>query len=186
MESRTPQVAVFGGGCFWCTEAVFLMLRGVLSVAPGYAGGTTKHPTYEQVSSGTTGHAEVIRFEYDSELITYRDLLDVFFATHDPTTVNRQGNDVGPQYRSVIFYTHEDQKTIAHEYIRELNASDEQGAPVVTRVEPLTQFWPAEDYHQNYYANHKNQSYCQVVINPKLDKVKERFARLLRPSTDTL
>jgi len=158
------------------------MLKGVVSVAPGYAGGSVDHPTYEQVSSGTTGHAEVIRFEYDPGLISYEDLLNVFFATHDPTTVNRQGNDVGPQYRSVVFSTSPEQKSAAESFIAALNASGEQGAPVVTRVEPLTVFWPAEDYHQKYYESHQDQPYCQIVINPKLDKVKEKFARLLRDS----
>jgi peptide-methionine (S)-S-oxide reductase len=176
------RAAVFGGGCFWCTEAVFLMLKGVRSVAPGYAGGSIDNPTYDQVSSGTTGHAEVIRFEYDPAVISYEDLLSVFFASHDPTTVNRQGNDVGPQYRSVIFYSSPEQKEEAERFIRALNASDEQGAPVVTRVEPLTVFWPAEDYHRKYYETHKDQPYCQVVINPKLDKVKQRFAHLLATS----
>lgn len=182
MESHAQTVAVFGGGCFWCTEAVFTVLKGVIAVAPGYAGGSVEHPTYEQVSSGTTGHAEVIRFEYDPAVISYEDLLNVFFATHDPTTVNRQGNDVGPQYRSVIFYSTPEQKTDAEAFIVQLNASGTEGAPVVTRVEPLSQFWPAEDYHKQYYEHHKDQSYCQIVINPKLDKVKEKFSRLLKES----
>ncbi len=159
------------------------MLRGVRAVAPGYAGGDVPNPTYYQVVSGTTGHAEVIRFEYDPQVIFYRDLLDVFFATHDPTTINRQGADVGPQYRSVIFYASPEQKIEAEQRIRELNTSDEQGAPIVTRVESLTHFWPAEDYHEKYYENHKEQGYCQIVINPKLQIVKERFARLLEQST---
>ncbi len=182
MESTHDSVAVFGGGCFWCTEAVFAMLRGVRSVAPGYAGGTVEHPTYEQVSGGATGHAEVIRFEYDSKLISFNDLLNVFFATHDPTTVNRQGNDVGPQYRSVIFYSTPEQESEARAFITALNASGEQGAPAVTEVRPLGKFWPAEDYHKKYFENHKDQSYCQIVINPKLDKVKEKFASLLKES----
>jgi peptide-methionine (S)-S-oxide reductase len=176
------EAAVFGGGCFWCTEAVFLMLRGVVSVTPGYAGGHVDNPTYEQVSSGTTGHAEVIRFQYDPALISFEDLLNVFFATHDPTTVNRQGNDVGPQYRSIIFTTNEAQKKTAEAFIAKLNASDAAGAPVVTTVEPLGTFYPAEDYHKNYYATHRNDSYCQLVINPKLDKVKEKFSQLLKQS----
>lgn len=179
-----PSVAVFGGGCFWCTEAVFNMLKGVVSVAPGYTGGTVVNPTYEQVSGGTTGHAEVIRFEYDTRLISYNDLLNVFFATHDPTTLNRQGNDVGSQYRSVIFYTTPEQQKEAHGFIAQLNASTEQGRPIVTMVEPLDEFFPAENYHQKYYESHKDQPYCQIVINPKLDKVKERFARLLTHSRE--
>jgi len=180
--AQQTQIAVFGGGCFWCTEAVFRMLRGVLDVQPGYAGGTVDHPSYEQVSDGTTGHAEVIRFTYDPSVISYDDLLNVFFATHDPTTVNRQGNDVGPQYRSVVFYSTPEQQQQATAFIGKLNASGTQGAPVVTRVEPLTQFWPAEDYHKQYYEHHKDQPYCELVINPKLDKVKEHFAGLLKES----
>ncbi len=173
METKT---AVFAGGCFWCTEAVFKTLRGVVSVAPGYSGGTVEHPTYEQVSSGTTGHAEAIKFEYDPALISYEDLLNVFFATHDPTTVDRQGNDVGPQYRSVVFYADEAQKAAADKFIAGLKAG---GLAVVTEVAPLTVFWPAEDYHKNYYESHKDQPYCQIVIEPKLAKVKEKFAALL-------
>ena len=172
------EIAVFGGGCFWCTEAVFRSLRGIIDVAPGYAGGTVEHPTYEQVSEGTTGHAEVVRFEYDPSRISFRDLLNVFFATHDPTTVNRQGNDVGPQYRSVIFFTTEEQKRQAHDAITRLNAVPD-GASIVTTVEPLDRFWPAEDYHVKYYENHKDASYCQLVINPKLEKVQKEFAALL-------
>jgi peptide-methionine (S)-S-oxide reductase len=182
MGTETQQIAVFGGGCFWCTEAVFTMLKGVISVAPGYAGGTVEHPTYDQVSSGTTGHVEVIKFEYDASVISYEDLLNVFFATHDPTTVNRQGNDVGPQYASVIFYASPQQRELAEAFIKRLNAQNAQGAPVVTRVEPLTMFWPAEDYHKQYYEHHKDEPYCQIVINPKLDKVKEKFAQLLKQS----
>ena len=176
------ETAVFGGGCFWCTEAVFNMLRGVVSVMPGYAGGTVAHPTYEQVSSGTTGHAEVIKFEYDPSQISYDDLLNVFFATHDPTTVNRQGNDVGPQYRSVIFFSNDAQRKAAETFITKLNASSAGGAPVVTTVEPLGDFWPAEDYHVQYYEHHKDAPYCQLVINPKLEKVQEKFSSLLKRS----
>ena len=172
---------MFGGGCFWCTEAVFNMLRGVISVAPGYAGGTVEHPTYEQVSTGTTGHAEVIKFEYDPAIISYNDLLNVFFATHDPTTLNRQGPDEGPQYRSAIFYSDDEQKRAAEAFIANLNASS-HGAPIVTTVEPLGVFWPAEDYHQQYYEHHKDAPYCQVVINPKLEKVQEKFSALLKAS----
>lgn len=172
--------AVFGGGCFWCTEAVFTMLRGVISVEPGYMGGHVNHPMYEQVSSGTTGHAEVIRFVYDPGVITYEDLLDVFFATHDPTTPGRQGNDIGPQYRSVIFYETEKQRAAASVYIEKLNTSSVRGAPIVTQLEPLGTFWPAEDYHRQYYEHHKDAPYCQLVINPKLRKVQENFSRLLR------
>ena len=170
------EVAVFAGGCFWCTEAVFKMLKGVISVEPGYSGGTVPEPTYEQVSSGTTGHAESIRFKYDPSAISYEDLLNVFFATHDPTTADRQGNDVGPQYRSVVFYANEAQKTAAEKFIAGLKAD---GLAVVTTVQPLKEFYVAEDYHKNYYETHKDEPYCQLVIEPKLNKVKEKFAALL-------
>lgn len=172
--------AVFGGGCFWCTEAVFKMLRGVVSVRPGYAGGTTKNPTYEEVSSGQTGHAEVIEIRYDPKVIRYRDLLTVFFGSHDPTTLNRQGADVGTQYRSIIFYTTPEQKDEAFEVIKEINDSNTQGSPVVTTVEPLGVFYEAEDYHKNYAARNKESQYCQLVINPKLKKVQQEFAALLK------
>lgn len=173
-------VAVFGGGCFWCTEAVFSMLKGVVSVKPGYSGGSVSKPTYEQVSMGNTGHAEVIRFEYDPSLIGYDDLLNVFFATHDPTQLNRQGNDVGPQYRSVVFYADDAQRQAAEAFIAGLKADD---LKVVTALEPLGEFWPAEDYHMKYYEQHKEDNpYCQVVIEPKLKKVHEKFARLLKDS----
>ena len=172
--------AVFGGGCFWCTEAVFKMLKGVEKVLPGYAGGTVPNPTYTQVSSGKTGHAEVIYIEYDSDKISYRDLLTIFFASHDPTTVNRQGNDVGTQYRSVIFYTTEAQKTEAEKFISEINVSNSKGALMVTEVELLSKFYEAENYHKDYYENNKTAPYCQIVINPKLEKVQKDFAKLLK------
>jgi peptide-methionine (S)-S-oxide reductase len=171
--------AVFGGGCFWCTEAVFKMLKGVSKVLPGYAGGTVPNPTYEQVSAGNTGHAEVIYIEYDPEQVKYRDLLTVFFGSHDPTTINRQGDDVGEQYRSVIFYTTPEQKEEAENFIKEINNSNLSGSPVVTTVEPLKEFYEAEDYHKDYFAKNKNAPYCQVVINPKLEKVQKQFAELL-------
>ncbi|HWO42873.1 MAG TPA: peptide-methionine (S)-S-oxide reductase MsrA [Candidatus Eisenbacteria bacterium] len=174
------QIAVFGGGCFWCTEAVFERLRGVDSVTSGYAGGTTGNPTYEEVCSGTTGHAEVVRIEYDPDEISYRDLLAVFFATHDPTTPNRQGNDVGPQYRSIVLYATPEQKRQAEAFIEELNRTNAFGAPVVTAVEPLAEFYPAEAYHQKYYAQNPYQPYCQITIPPKLTKLKQRFAALLK------
>ena len=168
--------AVFGGGCFWCTEAVFKALEGVSRVLPGYAGGTIPNPTYLQVTSGMTGHAEVIYIKYDPNKISYRDLLTVFFASHDPTTVNRQGDDVGTQYRSVIFYTNENQKAEVEKFISEINASSPKGMSVVTEVVSLDKFYEAENYHRDYYANNKNAPYCQIVINPKLDKVKEILA----------
>jgi peptide-methionine (S)-S-oxide reductase len=173
------EVAVIGGGCFWCIEAVFKMLKGVTSVLPGYSGGEMVNPTYDQVSNGNTGHAEVIRIEYDPTLVRYRDLLTVFFASHDPTTRNRQGHDVGTQYRSVIFYTNEAQKKDAEVFIAKLNESNEKGAPIVTDIEPLKEFYEAEDYHKNYYANNKEAMYCELVINPKLEKVQRDFAQLL-------
>ena len=177
---KEKEVAVFGGGCFWCTEAVFKMLRGVSSVLPGYAGGSTENPTYEQVSSGRTGHAEVIKIEFDPAQIRLQDLLTVFFASHDPTTVNRQGNDVGTQYRSVIFYTTQKQKRETEAFIKELNASNKAGKPIVTELVPLTTFYEAENYHKDYYATHPQNPYCELVINPKLEKVQQKFAELLK------
>ena len=177
---ETTQTAVFGGGCFWCTEAVFKMMKGVSSVLPGYAGGNVANPTYEQVSEGTTGHAEVIHIQYDPGIIRYEDLLTVFFGSHDPTTLNQQGVDVGTQYRSVVFYTTDEQKDIAETYIREANASNSAGAPIVTEVVPLTNFSEAEDYHKDYYSNHQNAGYCIAVINPKLEKVQQKYADLLQ------
>jgi peptide-methionine (S)-S-oxide reductase len=177
---NTTEIAVFGGGCFWCTEAVFKMLKGVKSVGPGYAGGTKVNPSYDDVCGGRTGHAEVIRIEYDPSQVTYKNLMTVFFGSHDPTTVNRQGADVGTQYRSVIFYTTEDQKNEAEAFIAALNASNKMGAPIVTTVDPLTNYYPAENYHADYYARNKEAAYCQLVINPKLEKVQKQFADLLK------
>lgn len=177
------EVAVFGGGCFWCTEAVFKMLNGVVSVTPGYTGGTTKSPTYRDVSSGTSGHVEVIRIDYDPKSIGYKDLLTVFFGSHDATEVNRQGNDVGTQYRSAVFYTTESQKKDAESFITELAASSNEGAPIATTVEPLAAFYEAEEYHKNYYTQNKIQGYCRVIIAPKLEKVQKEFAELLKRNT---
>lgn len=189
---RKIEIAVFGGGCFWCTEAVFSagggsafggkMFKGILSVTSGYAGGIKEHPTYEEVSGGKTGHAEVIRIEYDPSRISYHDLLTVFFATHDPSTPNRQGADVGPQYRSIILYTTEEQRRTADEFIRELNESRSEGRPIVTEVKALDRFYEAESYHRDYYARNRENPYCEVVINPKLQKVQEKFAQLLEVS----
>ncbi len=173
-------IAVFGGGCFWCTEAVFKMLRGVVSVLPGYAGGKVNNPSYDAVSSGTTGHAEVIRIEYEPEKISYKNLLTVFFGSHDPTTVNRQGNDVGTQYRSIILYTTEAQQKEAREFIAALNASSKEGRPIVTEVAPLGAFYDAEEYHKDFYARNKNNQYCELIINPKLEKVQKEFADILK------
>ena len=177
------KIAVLGGGCFWCTEAVFKMLKGIVSVSPGYASGNPlaggQNPTYEEVSTGKTGYTEVIHIEYEPDKISYRDLLTVFFGSHDPTTTNRQGADVGTQYRSVIFYTDEEQKKEAADFIAELNASNSQGSPIVTAVEPLANFYEAEPYHKDYFAKNPGNPYCQVVINPKLEKIQKEFAELL-------
>lgn len=177
------EVAVFGGGCFWCTEAVFKMLKGVESVLPGYAGGTVPNPTYEQVCNGDTGHAEVIKIEYDPALVSFKTLMTVFFATHDGSSRNRQGNDVGPQYRSIILYSTPEQKTEAESFIKELNDSNVEGKPIVTEVVPLEKFYEAENYHKDYFARNPEQAYCQIVINPKLEKVQEQFAELLNEPT---
>ncbi len=172
------ETAVFGGGCFWCTEAVFEGLKGVKSVMPGYAGGETKNPSYEDICTGKTGHAEVTKVEFDPGKISYRDLLTVFFASHDPTTLNRQGNDIGTQYRSVIFYTTEEQKREAEKFIEELNEPGSR--PVVTELKPLDKFYPAEEHHRNYYKQNTSKPYCQIVINPKLEKLKEKYENLLK------
>lgn len=175
MEEQIKKVA-FGGGCFWCTEAVFLELKGVLGVTPGYAGGMLDNPTYEKVSTGTTGHAEVILIEYDRGTILFTKLLEVFFELHDPTTLNRQGADVGTQYRSIILYETEDQKKEASEAIEELNKVKR----VVTEVVLLTKFYPAEEYHKNYYARHPDEGYGKIVIQPKLRKLKNKFSGLVK------
>ena len=179
MINNNLQTAVFAGGCFWCTEAVFQKLRGVKSVLPGYAGGEADNPTYEQVSSGNSGHAEAIKFEYDPIEISYQDLLSVFFATHNPTTLNKQGNDVGTQYRSAIFFTDETQQKTAQDFIDQLTKDQVFPDPIVTTIEPLGKFYEAEDYHKNYYQRNQGAAYCQVVINPKLKKLKEKFASLI-------
>ncbi|MBI4050137.1 MAG: peptide-methionine (S)-S-oxide reductase MsrA [Candidatus Doudnabacteria bacterium] len=174
------EIAVFGGGCFWCTEAVFQNLRGVESVTSGYAGGTTDNPIYHEVTSGGTGHAEVIRVEFDPEVINYKDLLTVFFALHDPTTPNRQGADTGPQYRSIILYTSVAQKSAAEEFIKKLTDEKVFDAPIVTEVKALDKFYEAEEEHKNYYKKNPDKPYCQVVINPKVAKLRQKFAELLR------
>src|SRR3989338_8305605 len=177
---NNKETIIFGGGCFWCTEAVFEMLKGVISVMPGYAGGTTPNPTYESVSGGQTGHAEVIQVEYNPTQVSLDDLLTVFFATHDPTMPDRQGPDIGPQYRSIILYTAESQKEVSENKIGEINDSNSAGSPLVTEVKLLDKFYPAEEYHRDFYAKNPSQAYCQVVINPKLEKVKKDFANLLK------
>jgi peptide-methionine (S)-S-oxide reductase len=173
-------LATLGGGCFWCLEAVFEQLRGVCKVESGYAGGTESAPTYEQVCTGTTGHAEVVQVTFDPDALSFRDLLDVFFATHDPTTRNRQGWDVGTQYRSAIFYHTEEQKRVAEERIAELNAAKIWDAPIVTEVVPFRAFYKAEDYHQGYFRSNPGQSYCQAIVAPKVAKFRKQFTARLK------
>lgn len=177
---KGKEVAIFAGGCFWCTEAVFLQLKGVESIKPGYIGGKTSNPSYKEVCSGYSGHAEAVKIVFDPNQITYGELLEVFFATHDPTTINRQGNDVGSQYRSEIFTTNEKQKTLATAYIDLLNKENTFEKKVVTKVSNASEFYVAEDYHQNYYNQNKNQSYCHYVITPKVEKVKKVFKDKLK------
>lgn len=169
-----------GGGCFWCVETIYSKVHGVVKVVSGYMGGKTTNPTYKDICTGTTGHAEIIRIVYDDELVTLNQLLDIFWTVHDPTTLNRQGNDAGTQYRSVIFYENETQKQIFQQSIDEV-ASKLYDDPIVTSLEPLADFYVAEDYHQDYFENNPNQAYCSVVINPKVAKFKKNFATLLKP-----
>ncbi len=170
------EIATLGGGCFWCLEAVYDRLKGVLSVESGYMGGQRENPTYQQVCSGATGHVEVVQVAFDPDATNYREILEVFFAIHDPTTLNRQGNDVGTQYRSVVFYHSDEQRRVAEEIIRELDFP----TAVVTAVEPAQPFYRAEDYHQEYFANNPNQSYCSFVVAPKVAKFRKNFAERLR------
>lgn len=178
--SQPGEKATLGGGCFWCLEAVFEQLQGVERVESGYAGGTVPQPTYAQVCSGATGHAEAIQLTFDPTLITYVEILDVFFAIHDPTTLNRQGADAGTQYRSIIFYHTPEQRHIAEQRIAELNASGIWDAPLVTEVVPFQAFYPAEDYHQGYFRNNPGQPYCFAVISPKVAKFRKQFTAKLR------
>jgi len=178
--TKSPEVATLGGGCFWCLEAVFVDLKGVEKVESGYAGGQVANPTYEQVCDGTTGHAEVVQITFDPALMSYRDLLDVFFTIHDPTTLNRQGNDVGPQYRSIILYNDPEQKSVAEQAIADLNAQHIWHRTIVTQVEPLTRFYPAEAYHQEYFLNNPYQPYCQIIIAPKVAKARKKFLTKLK------
>lgn len=172
--------ATFGNGCFWCTEAVFLELKGVQKVESGYSGGQVKNPTYREVCTGETGHAEVIQITYDPKVISYEELLEVFWNTHDPTTLNKQGADEGTQYRSAVFYHNEEQKKIATEYKKQLEASKVYRNPIVTEISPLINFYKAEDYHQNYYSLNPNQGYCQYVIRPKVEKFRKQFSAKLK------
>jgi peptide-methionine (S)-S-oxide reductase len=179
VSSRT-EVATLGGGCFWCLEAVYDELRGVESVESGYSGGSVPNPTYRQVVTGTTGHAEVVQVTFDPEAVSFREILEVFFTIHDPTTLNRQGADVGPQYRSAIFYHDEEQRRVAEELISELEAEGVWDHPIVTEVTPFERFYIAEDYHQKYYRNNAYQPYCQVVITPKVAKFRKQYLERLK------
>ena len=172
---KTSETAILANGCFWCTEAIFQLLNGVESVTSGYTGGTFKNPTYNEITTGRTGHAEAIEIKFDSSKISYSELLEVFFSTHDPTTLNRQGYDVGTQYRSAIFYNSETQKKVAEEFIKVLSEAKVFDNPIVTEVTKLDVFYKAENYHQNYYNNNKTQGYCVAVINPKLEKFLKQF-----------
>jgi peptide-methionine (S)-S-oxide reductase len=177
---NTLELATFGSGCFWCTEAIFLRLKGVESVKSGYSGGKVKNPSYREICSGLTGHAEVVQISYNPSLVSFEELLEVFWNTHDPTTLNKQGADEGTQYRSVIFYHNEEQKKLAEEYIIQLAASGIFKKPIVTEISPLGEFYKAEDYHQDYYALNQSQGYCQFVIRPKVEKLKKQFKNKLK------
>lgn len=174
------EIATFAGGCFWCTEAIFQEIKGVEKVTSGYIGGKIKNPTYKEVCSGETGHAEAIQITFDPTKVAYEDLLEVFFGTHDPTTLNRQGADVGTQYRSEIFYYSEAQKTKAENYIKFIENEQLYSKPIVTKVSPATEFYAAEDYHQDYYSQNSQQGYCQMVIAPKLEKLRKYYQSKLK------
>lgn len=179
-ENKQLERVAFGGGCFWCSEAVFRMVKGVVNVTSGYAGGTVSHPTYEQVSTGKTGHAEVILVEYDPAVISFEKLLEVFFDAHNPTTLNRQGADTGTQYRSMVLYATEEQYDVTQSYIEKLKSSGIYSDPVVTQVIPFDTFYPAEEYHVRYYEMHPNEGYSVVVIKPKVDKIRKKYAKILK------
>ena len=174
------ETATLGGGCFWCTEAVFDSVKGVEDVVSGYSGGHKENPTYQEVCSETTGHAEVVQIKFDPEEISYREILQIFFGTHDPTTLNRQGNDIGESYRSAVFYHSDKQKETADEVIEELENEGIFGNPIVTEVTEFTRFYPAEDYHQNYFEKNPNQPYCAAVVSPKVGKFRQKFADRLK------
>lgn len=180
MDNRKTETAIFAGGCFWCTEAFFTDLNGIDKVVSGYIGGKTANPTYKEVCGGYTGHAEAIQITFNPDKIAYEDLLEIFFATHDPTTINRQGADVGSQYRSEIFYTTEEQKTAAENFIKLLTDQNIFGKKIVTKVTTASTFYPAEDYHQDYYASNPDQPYCVAVIEPKLQKLKKNYKSKLK------
>ena len=180
MAEHRQETATLGGGCFWCLEAVYKDLKGVERVVSGYAGGQDENPTYEKVCGGRTGHAEVVQVTYDQAVISYRDLLDVFFTIHDPTTPNQQGADIGPQYRSIILYHSPEQKAEAERKIAEQREKGVWDAPIVTQVVPLEKFWPGEDYHQDYYEQNPRQRYCQIVIAPKVAKFRKQYLERLK------
>jgi peptide-methionine (S)-S-oxide reductase len=177
------EIATLGGGCFWCLEAVYQQMEGVDSIVSGYMGGHVDRPTYQQVCTGETGHVEVVQVSFDPAIAAYREILEVFFAIHDPTSLDRQGADAGPQYRSVIFYHSEAQRSVAEDVMRELAAEAVFDKPIVTEVRAATTFYPAEDYHQDYFLNHSSQPYCAFVVAPKVKKFREKFAEKLRPAT---
>jgi peptide-methionine (S)-S-oxide reductase len=174
------EVATFAGGCFWCTEAVFLELDGVKKVVSGYIGGTTVNPTYKDICNGDTGHAEAIEITFDPKEVSFGELLEIFFATHDPTTLNRQGNDIGTQYRSEIFYHNSTQKQLSEDYIALMTSENTFGKPIVTKISAVSKFYEAEDYHQNYYNQNKTQGYCSYVITPKIEKLKKVYQNKLK------
>jgi len=180
MQNKNLKEVTFGAGCFWCIEAVFEELKGVVSVESGYSGGAVLNPTYTQICTGTTGHAEVARITYDADVISFKELLEVFWQTHDPTTLNRQGNDVGTQYRSAIFYHDASQKEQAEHYKNELNKSGAFSKAIVTEISPLINYYKAENYHQNYYSLNPNQGYCQYIIAPKMEKFRKAFKEKLK------
>jgi peptide-methionine (S)-S-oxide reductase len=179
-QTQQKETATLAGGCFWCTEAVFNSIRGVEKVESGYSGGKTENPSYAQVSTGATGHAEAVQITFNPQEITYEDILEIFFTTHDPTTLNRQGPDVGTQYRSVIFYHNPQQKEKAENIIRQLNSQNLWNKPIVTSVEPFKAFYKAEGYHKNYFQQHPEQAYCQLIIAPKLAKLREHYQSKLK------
>lgn len=179
-ESINSEVATLGGGCFWCLEAVYDQMRGVTDVVSGYAGGHVPNPTYKAVCTGTTGHAEVVQITFDRDVVSFKEILQVFFTIHDPTTLNRQGNDVGPQYRSAIFYQNDEQKRVAEEVIAELTEEGLWDSPMVTEVSPMDVFYPAEDYHQEYYENNSFQPYCMFVVAPKVKKFRQKYVDYLK------
>lgn len=180
MAQNNIQVATLGSGCFWCTEAIFSRVEGVSNVKPGYSGGHVINPSYKEVCNETTGHAEVIQLEYDSDVISYAQILEIFFKTHDPTQLNRQGNDIGTQYRSVIFYHNDEQKQVAEDMLKKLDEAKVWNKKIVTLIEPFSNFYLAEPYHDDYYANNPNQGYCQFVITPKVEKFEKVFKEYLK------